>query len=181
MPPPTLESIEASLASTETWVRWLALLAAMFTISAAGAGVRLWLLQRTARPLREKARLAAEERIASLHQRVAEANKAASEAAARAAEANKSAAEANEKAEKERLARVKIEARMAPRRLSSEQHRSLVARLNPFAGEHFWVITETNDRDPGAPGRARGGRQARVGPRPSRVKASRDQRPRIPR
>ena len=138
--PPTLEGIEASLATTETWIRWLALFAAVFTFSAAGAGVRLWLLQGQARPLRENARRAAEERIASLHARIADANKASSEAAARAAEANRAAAEANEKAEKERLARVKIEERMAPRRLTREQQKRISESLKRYAGQKLNVF-----------------------------------------
>lgn len=118
--------------------------AAIFTFSAAGSGVRLWLLQRSARPLREDAKHAAEERIAALRERIASAE-------ARAAEANRAAAEANEKAEQERLARVKLEARLAPRAMSLAQHEvALHAALLPFAGTQFWVITQTaEDRDPG--------------------------------
>lgn len=64
--------------------------------------------------------------------------------------ARKDAAEATEKAEREHLARVRIEARLAPRYLSPEGRRSLVAVLKPFAGGRFWVVAETNDYDKGS-------------------------------
>lgn len=136
--PPTLESIEASLASTETWTRGFALLAALFTVSAALAGVRLALLQSKARPMRAVAKLAAEERIATLQGQIAEANRAA-------AEANKAAALANEKAERERLARAEIEKALAPRSLSSLQVSHLADDLRRFQGQKVQVVLAPND------------------------------------
>lgn len=161
---PTLESLESSISSAETWVRWAAVLAAICTAGAAGGGVRLWLLQRAARPLREAAKRASEERLAALKEETArltndsrskevqiEGLKTETAAwSARIAEAEARAAAANEMAERERLARVKLEARLGPRRLTPDQQRSLASGLKPFVGERFWVITETNDRDPGS-------------------------------
>src|SRR2546428_2288570 len=49
------------------------------------------------------------------------------------AEAHARAAEANQKAEEEKLARVKIEEKLAPRHLSAEQQRRIVSALKPFA------------------------------------------------
>ena len=49
------------------------------------------------------------------------------------ADANARAAEANEKAEQERLARVQLESRLAPRNLSSEQQDRLAKRLAQWA------------------------------------------------
>lgn len=110
----------------------------------------MWLLQRAARPLREAAKRASEERISTLNEETARLTAAAKGFESQIAEAKARAAEAEEKAEAERLARAKIEARMAPRRLSLEQVRALVAGLRQFAGERFWVVTQTDDRDPGS-------------------------------
>ena len=52
----------------------------------------------------------------------------------RAANAEMRAAEANQIAEGERLARVKIEERLAPRSLTARQIASLAERLKPYAG-----------------------------------------------
>jgi hypothetical protein len=58
----------------------------------------------------------------------------------RIAEATVRAAEANQKAEEERLARVKIEARIAPRRLTQDQQHELTKRLANFEKPHV-VLT----------------------------------------
>src|SRR6266568_506039 len=50
------------------------------------------------------------------------------------AKAVERAANAEREAEKERLARIMIEERLAARRISPEQHRELVAVLNPYRG-----------------------------------------------
>jgi hypothetical protein len=50
----------------------------------------------------------------------------------RIAEATARAAEANQKAEEERLARVKLESRVAPRQITQEQQNELTARLKDF-------------------------------------------------
>jgi len=56
------------------------------------------------------------------------------EAKAASAEANARASEANKIAEGERLARVKIEEKLAPRTISSEQITGLTKRLKQYAG-----------------------------------------------
>jgi hypothetical protein len=58
-----------------------------------------------------------------------------SESARAVAEANARAAEANEKAGQERLARIKIEEKLADRGLTTEQGGNLVRKLTPFAGQ----------------------------------------------
>jgi F0F1-type ATP synthase membrane subunit b/b' len=93
-----------------------------------------------------------EGRIASVQRDTAEANKQAGEAFERAGEAEanladaneraakaqQAAAEANAKADEERIARLKIEAAMAPRRVSSEQEvilrKELAGIKNPNLG-----------------------------------------------
>jgi hypothetical protein len=56
------------------------------------------------------------------------------DADARIAEANSKAAQANEKAEREHLARMKIEERLSGRRVSLEKHDEMVGILKPFQG-----------------------------------------------
>jgi hypothetical protein len=65
---------------------------------------------------------------------LAGANSRAEEAKAVSAEANARAAEANKTAEGERLARVKIEEKLAPRSITPEQIAGLSRRLKPYAG-----------------------------------------------
>ncbi len=65
---------------------------------------------------------------------LAGANSRAEEAKAASAEANARAAEANKIAEGERLARVKIEEKLAPRSITREQIAGLSERLKPYAG-----------------------------------------------
>ena len=55
------------------------------------------------------------------------------------AKANARAAEALQKAEEERLARVKVEEKIAPRRLSSAQQTSLAAKLAKWANRNEWT------------------------------------------
>jgi hypothetical protein len=80
----------------------------------------------------------------------AEAARAAiAEADAKAATANQRAAEANRKAEEERLARLKIEARLAWRLLTPEQGANITTRMRQYAGQPFAVVTYRLD-DPEA-------------------------------
>ena len=65
---------------------------------------------------------------------LAGANSRAEEAKAISAQANARAAEANKTAEGERLARVKIEEKLAPRSISMPQIVSLSWKLKPYAG-----------------------------------------------
>ncbi|HEY2547720.1 MAG TPA: hypothetical protein VGI46_16735 [Candidatus Acidoferrum sp.] len=57
----------------------------------------------------------------------------------RAAKAEERAAEANKAAEEERLARLKIEERLAPRRLTAEQIHFLQTKLGRFAGQPIQI------------------------------------------
>jgi hypothetical protein len=61
------------------------------------------------------------------------------------AQANERAAEANRTAEAERLARLKIEARLAWRVLNDEAKARVTASMKPFAGRQFAVITYRDD------------------------------------
>ena len=77
---------------------------------------------------------AAEERAAKLEKEAAQLGKDAEVARAQIAEAQARAAEANQKAEEERLARVKIEERLAPRSATPEQVAGIVTALAKFSG-----------------------------------------------
>ncbi len=85
----------------------------------------------------EEARADASQSLATAKQaeaNLAGANSRAEEAKAASAEANARAAEANKIAEGERLARVKIEEKLAPRSITPEQIAGLSTRLKPYAG-----------------------------------------------
>ena len=72
----------------------------------------------------------ASDRIAGANRLVAEANERGAAAQARAAEAEARAAEANKAAEGERLARVKLQASLASRRLGREEASRLTASFS---------------------------------------------------
>lgn len=64
-----------------------------------------------------------------------------------AAEANLRAAGANKIAEQERLARVKLEARLAPRTLEGESQEDVVNAIKPFAPQAFDILWYTDNSD----------------------------------
>ncbi len=61
------------------------------------------------------------------------------EAGQQAAEADARAAEANRKAEEERLERLKLEAKIAPRRLNADQQRAITTALKSFSGRKVMI------------------------------------------
>jgi len=90
-----------------------------------------------------------EARIASAQGEAAEANKRAAEAGAEAAAANERAAEANRATERERLARVQLERKIAPRLLSPEQQSKITSEIRKLA-EQRATITWYSDSFEGA-------------------------------
>lgn len=68
-----------------------------------------------------------------LRRDISSAGKESARAHESAAKAEQAAAEANEKAEKERLARVKIEEKLAPRGFSKEQFRTIASQMSEWA------------------------------------------------
>ena len=89
----------------------------------------------------------ADERIAENEAETARALESAAQAGERAAEADARAAEANHKAEQERLARLKIEAQLAPRSLSASQQSAIIARIIPFAPTQFEFVSYQDDQE----------------------------------
>jgi hypothetical protein len=90
-------------------------------------------------------RLESTERIAAANSAAAEANERAKRYESDIASANSRAAEAMRIAEQERLARVKIEERLAWLDLSPEQEKSLSSKMQPFTGQRFKLITYQDD------------------------------------
>lgn len=76
------------------------------------------------------------------------ASKLQRESDERIADAQARAAEANQKAEEERLARVRIEQRLADRNLSDEQFATVVEKLKAFVGQQYRVVTFWDLREP---------------------------------
>ncbi|MBK8278149.1 MAG: hypothetical protein IPK92_20610 [Nitrospira sp.] len=98
----------------------------------------------------------ARERTARVEQEVANAYKAAKDAEAQArkfeaiiATSNARAEEAKQIAERERLERVKLEAQVAPRRLSREQEKSITSSLSRFSGRNVTVVSYSLDVEGG--------------------------------
>lgn len=98
----------------------------------------------------------ARERTARIEQEVANAYKAAKDAEGQArkfeaiiATANARAEEARQIAERERLERVKLEAQVAPRRLSREQEMSITSSLKHFSGRSVTVVSYSLDVEGG--------------------------------
>ncbi len=97
----------------------------------------------------------------SAEQKAAEANERAGKANERAAKAGKEAARANERtavlekeaarlrevAENEKLARLQIEERLRPRRLTQQQREAIRSALAPFSGTVINFVTVSNDSD----------------------------------
>jgi hypothetical protein len=79
------------------------------------------------------------------NEKIALANERAAEANERASNNEKEAAQLRKLAEDERLARVKIEEKLAWRNLSAEQWTRLIAKLQAFAGQPFEVTTYMDD------------------------------------
>jgi hypothetical protein len=79
-------------------------------------------------------------RISSNEAETARAVESAAQASLRASEADARAAEANQKAEEERLARIKIEARIAPRSMPQAQQHELTAKLAGLPKQQGTVI-----------------------------------------
>jgi hypothetical protein len=92
----------------------------------------------------------AEAQVASANAASHEAVAKVADAEARIAEANRRAAEAVKAAETERLARLKIEERLAPRRMSAEQTATLVRDLKSLNGHKVTLFFISGDLEAAA-------------------------------
>jgi hypothetical protein len=152
------EALEALIAALENWSAVFTLL----VVLGVGGELVVHVMQSRANKklitIQHQESLAQETEIARLQNasasvglEIAKANEGAATALTKAAQAeenlgtarkeaalaNERAAEANKIAEGERLARLKIEERLAPRTLSVEQQKRIESKLKPFAGTPY--------------------------------------------
>jgi hypothetical protein len=127
--------IGMSLRFLESASYWTGVFAVGLTAAAAVAGLLTWYFSSKLANVREAAfnRFKEESKVA-----VASANEKAAEATARAAEANRIA-------EEEKLARVKLEARLAPRLLPGESQQAVVNAIKQFAPQSFDIVLYADD------------------------------------
>lgn len=128
------------------------------TAVAAAATVAFTVIQFWSDGIRDRK---AEERQHALEVQTAEARAESDRANEAAATANAEAAKANERAatleresaalraqaEADRLARVKIEEKLAPRSLSGEQQRAIAEAIKPFAPTKFQIVMYQDDQE----------------------------------
>lgn len=159
-----------TLSSLEFWKSFFEIGAVVLLFATALAGALVWYF--TARVSRAKdaesalfrqesiaAISAAEARSAEAHEKAATAEHGTAKALVDAAEANRvaesfrldiakaneRAAQANEIAEKERLARLQLEAKLAPRRLSPKQQGSIAAVLKGAFVAQIFIYADTTE------------------------------------
>lgn len=129
-----IAALEELISKLDTWVLAFAALVAIGVVGEAILGVWHWRLDGKMRDLRHSE--------SQLHEReLAQLEKETQEAAARAAEANR-------KAEEEKLARVKIEQRLADRVLTDAQLATIADKVRPFSGQEYQVTTFWELREP---------------------------------
>jgi len=128
-----------------------AILVAIGIMGEVGFGVRHWVLNRRLQAIQRVEDFNQEQTIAGLNKEAGDARKDAASAMERAAkaeehlggarkdaaEATERAAEANKIAEGEKLARMKLEEKLAPRSLEQEQRQRIEAKLKPFPGTPY--------------------------------------------
>ena len=136
-----VQKMEASFSFWHDWSNWLIVITII-------AGACLYFFQykanETAILLGKAKDKLSEESIAQVKaeadKQIALLNADAVKAKSEIAKAQAQAAQANEKAESERLARVQLEARLADRKLTTEQQARLIASLRPFSGTEVDVV-----------------------------------------
>jgi len=127
-------ALEASLSTLDTLIQVFAVLVAIGIMGEVGFGVRHWVLNRRLHVIQHAEDLNQEETISGLKKDAALALERAAKAEENLGEAKRQAAEANRIAEQERLERIKIEERLASRRISKSKKEEIVKLLTPFAG-----------------------------------------------
>jgi hypothetical protein len=133
--------LEAVLSRIDVWLLVFGIIVVIGVAGESFFGIRHWWNSRKLQALEHGVDQERQAEIAGLITQAEEARKAA-------AKANEQAAEANEKAEEERVARLKIEERLAPRRISPEEHQRLVAALSPYRGSSV-QMTKLGDLEAG--------------------------------
>jgi hypothetical protein len=134
------DELESLLGGFEIWLLIFGLLVVTGVAGESFFGIRTWWNNRKLQEVNRQIDQYRQSETAQVNQRAGEALERAAKAEEnlaganeRAAKAEQAAAEANRAAEQERLARVRIEERLAPRVLSPQQQQILVQRLRPLA------------------------------------------------
>jgi hypothetical protein len=117
--------LEALLARIDVWLLIFGIIVVIGVAGESFFGIRHWWNSRKLQKIQEQESDALHAEIARLGKETADAN-------ARAAEANRIA-------EEERLARLKLEEKIAPRRLTSAEISKLARLLEPFAGSSLSI------------------------------------------
>lgn len=127
------------------WNGWALFFTLATAIVASGYFATSWRANRKAVQLKnvQAALLLAKDKQLSLD--LAEKDLEIENARNEAAKANERAAEANMKAEQERLERVRLSTRVAPRFLGPEQKQAIIVSLKRFSGRQVTVVTYQQD------------------------------------
>jgi hypothetical protein len=141
----TRTGLEASIATMETLIQVFALLIAIGIVGVVGFGIRHWVLNRRMQAVLHTEQLERDTRIAELNKEAWDARQAASDAVEHAAKADERAAIANRKTEEEKLARMRLEERLTPRHIDTEQVIGLLVDLTPLKGEKVTVFFVSED------------------------------------
>lgn len=140
----TKEELEALLRTLDVWVIVFGVFVAIGVAGESIVGFIHFRKSSQLQRLQTAENLAQQTVIERLRNESASIRSDTAKAMERAAHAEQQAAESNRIAEQERLARVKIEERLAPRRIGPKEHSAFVAALEPFAGSTV-VITKLGD------------------------------------
>jgi hypothetical protein len=160
--------LEALIGTVETWAQIFGVTVAIGIVGEVGFGIKLWMLNRrhaeilhsedlnrqgkmaalnSEAGLARKDAAAAIERASRAEENLAGANERSAQANERAANAEREAARLGAVAEEERLARLKIEERIRPRRLSPRQRESIRAALSAYNGAIVRISTVADDAE----------------------------------
>ncbi len=121
--------IEALLARIDIWLLVFGIIVVAGVAGESIFGIRHWWNSRKLEAIQRQDELNLQADIARARTIAATAEENAANARERAASAETRAAEASRKADEERIARLKIEALLAPRRISSEQEKVMKGEL----------------------------------------------------
>ncbi|MFZ1009151.1 MAG: hypothetical protein WAN65_20080 [Candidatus Sulfotelmatobacter sp.] len=140
------EALEGLTAALDNWAAVFTLLVVVGVggelvvhVMQSRANKKLIALQHTEALAQESEIARMKKDSASFELDIARANRGAAESIEQAANAEKQAAESNRKAEEERVARLKLEATLKPRRLTANQKARLSSILRPFAPVSIFI------------------------------------------
>jgi len=127
--------LEALLARIDIWLLVFGVVVVIGVAGESYFGIRHWWNSRKLQVLQNTENLAQQGEIERLKKESAGIRSDTARALERAAHAEQKAAESNRIAEEERLARIKIEEKLAPRQITSEQQAKLSLKLKPLIGK----------------------------------------------